>query len=486
MEWDGCLTCLESARRDHEQRCLSALEHGRRISAPNSRSGAGRSSAGPGGVFPLLFFYRLPEGLTRLLGGVAAGRARQSISLRYMSDSLKNRSVNEAGTITPPGPPRPAGTPGRHGGGLYGPRPLLEECGFLESADAGEIARRYDPRRKKAVLPSIAASAAAASRLSRRDSPRTLFLRCPQSVTVERLRFPEPTTSCLRKPGMSRGHLVRPPRGCRTVSPFPGCALPARGRRRRELFRPFGRAIPPLGIVLDCCGRISHVLAGGRVCSEVPGDAGVAPRARGVREVLSPAPTATHEPGRRRRPGRPDRLRVLPVGDKLPGRDAATVIHDPGGTAFTSGPDRSAPADRRGRRPFRRHGAREGENLCCHGAGVDCLSPRSVSRWSGRVRRRSEAHGRHLLAAARTAGRTAPRSAISSCPAGAGARPCGEEPRCEAPSPTETGFASKAASGKNCGCGGPRADLRAAPERREDGRFACSSWPPWWAIAAAA
>ncbi len=313
-----------------------------------------------------------------------------------MSDSLKNRSVNEAGTITPR-PVRPAlrellagMAEGCTDCGL-----CLEECGFLEKCGTpGEIARRYDPASKESrVLPfecSLCSLCDAVCPVGM--SPRTLFLEMRrESVDRGNGSFPEhDDLLAYESQGMSRWFTwYGLPEGCRTVF-FPGCALPGtRPERTRELFETLREGDPSLGIVLDCCGRISHDLgrevAFAAMFLEMRGWL----LAHGVREVLVACPNC-HDMFRKYGGDLAVRTvyEVLPVGDKPAGSGCGDVIiHDPCGIRFH---EAAQDAVRRliagaGVRSADMEHARERTMCCGNGAGVDCLSPDLSGRWSGRV-----------------------------------------------------------------------------------------------------
>jgi len=331
--------------------------------------------------------------LARAAAGIAGAVL---ISLKTMSDSLKNRPGSEAGTNAPQAV-RPALRELLAGMaedctdcGL-----CVEECGFLETyGTPGEIARRYDPASKEGpVLPFECSLCSLCDAVCPAGlSPRTLFLEMRrESVDRGSGSFPEHDgLLAYERRGMSRRFTwYGLPEGCRTVL-FPGCALPGtRPERTRELFEILREVDPALGIVLDCCGRISHDLGRETHFFAMFSEMRDWLLAQGVREVLVACPNC-HDMFREYGGGLAVRTvyEVLPEGGRPAGSDCGNVvIHDPCGIRFHKAAQdavRRLIAGAGVRHTDMEHAGKK--TLCCgNGAGVDCLSPQLSGRWSDRA-----------------------------------------------------------------------------------------------------
>jgi uncharacterized membrane protein YdjX (TVP38/TMEM64 family)/Fe-S oxidoreductase len=271
----------------------------------------------------------------------------------------------------------------------------VAECGFLQKyGTPGEIARRYDPSsREGRVLPfecSLCRLCDAVCPVGL--DPRALFLEMRRE-SVDRdggAHSEHGGLLAYERRGMSRRFTwYGLPEGCRTVF-FPGCALPGtRPVRTRELFETLRGQDPSLGIVFDCCGRISHDLGREAHFASMFSEMRDWLLEKGVREVLVACPNC-HDMFREYGCGLAVRTvyEVLPEGK--PPSSAANgdvLIHDPCGVRFHGAAHaavrrliagqgfRTADLDHTGER-----------TLCCgSGAGVECLSPGLSGRWSDRT-----------------------------------------------------------------------------------------------------
>ncbi|SEM65053.1 Fe-S oxidoreductase [Syntrophus gentianae] len=190
------------------------------------------------------------------------------------------------------------------------------------------------------------------------------------------------------------------PAGCDTVF-FTGCALP--GTRPEQTFRIFRKMqlkVPRLGVVMDCCDKISHDLGREEHFKTMFGKMRNDLVFQGVKKVIAACPNCYRifdEYGKG--------LSVMtvyeflaeqPDSENLPG-DQIIAIHDPCGLRFN---ERAHTAVRRlvtqgGMRieELSHHGLRT--NCCGKGGSVACLSPELAGNWGKRIK--EEAKGRRIL-----------------------------------------------------------------------------------------
>lgn len=280
-----------------------------------------------------------------------------------------------------------------------------KECGFLEKyGTPKEIADRYDPgTREGQVMPfecSLCRLCDAVCPFEVKLSEMFLEMR-REAVDRGAGSFPEHGRSlAYEEKGMSRRFTwYGLPEGCRTVL-FPGCALPGtRPGRTRELFDTLRKQDSARGIILDCCGNISHKLGRETFFKAMFNEMTNYLMSQGVREVLVVCPNC-HDIFSRYGNG----LNVRMVYEALPENIVAgalkshdIVIHDPCGVRF------HADAHATIRRLVGMTGVTSQEmdhakerTLCCgSGAGVDVLSPELADRWSEKVRK--EAGDRRIV-----------------------------------------------------------------------------------------
>jgi uncharacterized membrane protein YdjX (TVP38/TMEM64 family)/Fe-S oxidoreductase len=270
-----------------------------------------------------------------------------------------------------------------------------KECGFLEKyGTPKEIADRYDPGTKEGqVMPfecSLCRLCDAVCPFGVKPSEMFLEMR-REAVDRGAGSFPEHGgLLAYEGKGMSRRFTwYGLPEGCRTVL-FPGCAMPGtRPARTQELFEILRKQDPTLGIVLDCCGKISHDLGRERFFHAMFDEMTSYLLAQGVKEVLVVCPNC-HDIFSRYG----EDLNVRMVYEALPesGFPAAkengeVMLHDPCGVRFHA----AAHADVR--RLLGKSGvhARDMDHtkektMCCgNGAGVEFFSPELADRWLERT-----------------------------------------------------------------------------------------------------
>lgn len=270
-----------------------------------------------------------------------------------------------------------------------------EECGFLEKyGTPKQIAQRYDAGAKEMLCVSFECSLCrlceAVCPLEVKSSDMFLEMR-RAAVDCGTGHFPEHGgLLAYEKKGMSRRFTwYGVPEGCRTVL-FPGCAMPGtRPARTRELFEVLRKEDPSIGIVLDCCGKISRDLGREAFFRAMLDEMTGYLRSKGVEEVLTVCPNC-HDMFSRYGKGLKTRMvyEALPAGSpprSINGKRA--VVHDPCGVRFDAGTHAAVrrligmtgiAVDEIG------HG-RERTFCCGNGAGVSALSPELADRWKERT-----------------------------------------------------------------------------------------------------
>ncbi|MDQ5986052.1 MAG: hypothetical protein CSYNP_01770 [Syntrophus sp. SKADARSKE-3] len=190
------------------------------------------------------------------------------------------------------------------------------------------------------------------------------------------------------------------PPGCDTVL-FPGCALA--GTRPQATLKLYGllrQSVPTLGIVLDCCLKISHDLGRQAYFQAMFREMNHYLVENGIRKVLVACPNCymifkAYGEGLAIETIYETLVTIAdPTGDAVRG---AVTIHDPCALRFT------APVHDAVRRLVEGLGLtveemihRGKETLCCGGGGsVVCLSPRLADAWASA--RKEEAQGRRIV-----------------------------------------------------------------------------------------
>jgi Fe-S oxidoreductase len=275
-----------------------------------------------------------------------------------------------------------------------------KECGFLEKyGSPKEIADSYDPGTKEGqVIPfecSLCRLCEAVCPLKINSSEMFLEMR-RESVDRGVGSFPEHGgLLAYEEKGMSKRFTwYGLPEGCRTVL-FPGCAMPGtRPARTQQLFEILRKQDPTIGIVLDCCGKISHDLGREAFFKVMFDEITNYLLSQGVREILVVCPNC-HGIFSRYSNG----LNIRMVYEALPENVVAgalkgqsIVIHDPCGVRFHKDAHRTVRrlVGMTGVTPQEMDHSAE-RTLCCGtGAGVNVLSPELGDHWMERVWKEAE------------------------------------------------------------------------------------------------
>lgn len=190
------------------------------------------------------------------------------------------------------------------------------------------------------------------------------------------------------------------PAGCDTVF-FPGCALPGtRPEQTFKLYETMKQWIPGLGVVLDCCGKISHDMGREDYFKAMFAEMKDYLLGQGVKKVIVACPNCYRIFDRYG-----GGLSVASVYDVLAEHlptgnqkwEQTVSIHDPCGLRFED----------QVRASVRRLAAQQGltieelrhssqKTYCCgEGGGVGCLAPELSDTWGKKIQ--EEAQGRKLL-----------------------------------------------------------------------------------------
>jgi Fe-S oxidoreductase len=270
-----------------------------------------------------------------------------------------------------------------------------KECGFLDKyGTPKKIADGYNPGTKDGqVMPfecSLCRLCDAVCPIG--IDPSEMFLEMRREA-VERGAgsFPEHGgLLAYERRGMSKRFTwYSLPEGCRTVF-FPGCALPGtRPDRTKEIYEFLRKHDSTLGIVLDCCGKISHDLGREQFFRTMFDEMRNYLLAQGMKEVLVACPNC-HDMFSRYGDG----LNVRTVYEALPensfnsvSKSHSVMIHDPCGVRFHK--DAHAAVRRligtTGVEAQEMYHSAE-QTLCCgSGAGVNVLSPELADQWLDRT-----------------------------------------------------------------------------------------------------
>lgn len=317
-----------------------------------------------------------------------------------------------------------------------------EECAFLQKHGTPlEIARNFTPAHaSRQALPFECSLCRLCDAVCPAGlTPRDLFLEMRrEAVDRGQGSFPEHKGALsYEKAGMSPLFTwYALPAGCTSVL-FPGCSFAGtRPGRTRELYATLREKDPGVGVVLDCCGRISSDLGREDFARSMMEEMAAYLLSQGVREVItvcpncrdmfldygtglsvrtvyealaagkSPSPRAGESRGAEEkqstgqvpspRAGKP-RAQPLPApGDAQPSSRAGKllVLHDPCGARFHHGSHDAVRLllHQAGFSTQDMGHTREGTLCCGNGAGVNAFSPELSRQWLKRTS--GEAGGR--------------------------------------------------------------------------------------------
>ena len=190
------------------------------------------------------------------------------------------------------------------------------------------------------------------------------------------------------------------PAGCDTVF-FPGCALPGtRPEQTFKLYETMKQWIPHLGVVLDCCGKISHDMGRADYFHAMLGEMKNYLLGQGVKKVVVACPNCYRMfdlyGGDLAVVSVYDVLAEhLPMGDK--NREHTVSIHDPCPLRQVSNiHDSVRKLTAGGGVTIEELRHSRGKTSCCgEGGGVGCLAPELSDTWGKKIQ--EEAQGRKLL-----------------------------------------------------------------------------------------
>jgi Fe-S oxidoreductase len=270
-----------------------------------------------------------------------------------------------------------------------------DECAFLKKyGTPGEIAKAYDPASPQGLIMPFECSLCklCSSVCPAGVMPDRMFLEMRrEAVESGNGSFPEHKgLLSFERTGMSRRLTYYGlPEGCTTVL-FPGCAFPGtRPERTKEIFGMLRMEDPRLGIVLDCCGRISQGLgreAFSRAMIEEMLSYLVDHKVRHVIVICPNCYDMFREYG--------SGLRVRMIYEVMPKiydapdlKKGEVVLHDPCGTRFHTGCHEAVRTLLAGTGVAARDmdHARELTLCCGSGAGADAVSPGLAARWLERT-----------------------------------------------------------------------------------------------------
>ena len=281
-----------------------------------------------------------------------------------------------------------------------------KECEFLRKhGKPKEIAEAYDPSEKvyQGMPFECSLCGLCASVCPEKIDPPAMFLEMRhERVRRSQADYPEHKGMlAYEKRGTSKRYTYYAiPSGCDTVF-FPGCNLPgSRPNKTFKLYELLKKGIPALGVVLDCCMKISHDLGRKEHFSAMFQEMRSFLEDNGVRHIIVACPNCHRifkEHG--------DGLSVktvyevlsengLPQAEQF--KDIVT-IHDPCAVRF------EAPAHSAVRSLVTRLGLTTEEmphhrekTLCCgEGGFVGCILPDLSKRWG--AARKEEANGRRMI-----------------------------------------------------------------------------------------
>ena len=190
------------------------------------------------------------------------------------------------------------------------------------------------------------------------------------------------------------------PAGCETVF-FTGCALPGtRPEQTFQLYQKMKKDIPNLGIVLDCCDKISHDLGRQEYFQAMFGEMRDYLVDQGVRKVIAACPNCYRmfdEYGTGLTVSTVYEVLAEDMAPADSSRNQTVSIHDPCGLRFKEQAQtavRSLVTSRGVKIEELNHHGRK-TSCCGEGGCVGCLSPELSGNWGENIK--EEAKGRKLL-----------------------------------------------------------------------------------------
>lgn len=190
------------------------------------------------------------------------------------------------------------------------------------------------------------------------------------------------------------------PDGCSTVF-FPGCTLPGtRPERTKEVFLLLKKAIPTLGIVLDCCAKPSHDLGRTGCFTAVFGEMRRFLLDHGVKKVIVACPNCHKVFSRYGSEIEVETVYELMARNRLSAGNGAVgkvTIHDPCALREHETTHRAVRDLVKGQGLQTEEMAHSGKlTLCCgEGGSVGFLSPELSKKWG--MLRKDEAAGRRII-----------------------------------------------------------------------------------------
>jgi len=281
-----------------------------------------------------------------------------------------------------------------------------KECAFLRKyGKPGEIADAYNPADHLCQTMAFECSLCrlCAAVCPAKINPAEMFLEMRREK-MRRDPHPYPEYGGLlayEKKGNSKlFSYYALPAGCDTIF-FTGCTLPGtRPEQTFQLYRKMQQMIPQLGIVLDCCDKISHDLGRQEHFQVMFGEMRNYLISQGVKKVIAACPNCyrmfvQYGEGLSVTTAYEVLAEQLALPDTAMGQTVS--IHDPCGLRFKEQAQAAVRrlVTRQGVQieELRHHGRKT--SCCGEGGSVGCLSPELSGNWRKRIK--EEAEGRRLL-----------------------------------------------------------------------------------------
>lgn len=281
-----------------------------------------------------------------------------------------------------------------------------KECAFLRKyGKPGKIAESYDPADSlyKAMAFDCSLCRLCTAVCPVQVDPAEMFLEMRrEKMRIDPSPYPEHggLLSYEKKGNSKLFTYYALPAGCDTVF-FPGCSLAGtRPEQTFKLYEKMKQWMPQLGIVLDCCDKISHDLGREKYFLAIFGEMNDYLIRHGIKKVIAACPNCFNifeDYG--------EGLSVTTVyevlAENMPPpdhkRDQTVSIHDPCGLRFNNQVHASVRClvTQNGLQIEElRHNSRK--TICCgEGGSVGCLSPELADNWGNIIK--DEAKGGRLL-----------------------------------------------------------------------------------------